>query len=87
MKKEKKTLHDHFVISQNLLFIGCAVMLSAIAFQHTDFFWIPWALGFLIMIASAFYSAKFFRCPHCDTKLDPRRKVPHFCPNCGRKLD
>ena len=86
MKKEEKTLQDHFVVSQNLLFIGFAVMLSAILFQHTDFFWIPWGLGFLIMIASVFYSAKFFRCPHCDTKLDPRRKVPHFCPNCGKKL-
>ena len=87
MKKEEKTLHDHLIICHNLLFIGGAVMLSAILFQRTALCWIAWSLGFLIMIASVFYSAKFFRCPHCDTKLDPRRKVSHFCPNCGRKLD
>ena len=86
MKKEEKTLQDHFVVSQNLLFIGFAVMLSAILFQHASFYWIPWVLGFLIMIASVVYSSRYFRCPHCDTKLDPRRKVPNFCPHCGKKL-
>lgn len=86
MKKDQKTLQDHFIVSQNLIWIGGVIMLSSILFQHTSFFWIPWILGFLIMIASVVYSARYFKCPHCGTKLDPRRKVPNYCLNCGKSL-
>ena len=86
MKKEEKTLQDHFIVTQNLLFTGGMVMLSAILFQYSDFFWIPWVLGFLVMIASVLYANRYFKCPHCDAKLDFRQKVPNFCPNCGEKL-
>ena len=86
MKKDGKTLHDHYIVIQNLLFIGLVVMLSAILFQHTKFFWILWALGLLIMLTSVLYANRYFKCPHCGTKLDPRRKVPNFCPNCGKEL-
>ena len=84
---KKKTLHEHHVISQNLLFIGAAVMLSAIFFQHSSFFWIPWAIGFLIMIAGAIYRSKYCKCPHCGSKEFPRGNVPKFCPNCGKELN
>ena len=87
MNNKSKSLHDHFIVTQNLLFIGAGVMLSAIVFQHTAFVTILFVLGFLMMIASILYSAKYYKCPHCGTKLDPRRKVPHFCPNCGKKLN
>ena len=86
MKKDQKTLQDHFIVSQNLIWIGGVIMLSSILIQHTSLFWIPWILGFLIMIASVVYSARYFKCPHCGTKLDPRRKVPNYCPNCGKSL-
>lgn len=86
MEKEAKTLNDHFAVSQRLLIIGFAIMLSAILFQHTGLYWVPWVVGFLVMIASVVYAAKHFRCPYCESKLDPRRKVPNYCPNCGEKL-
>ena len=83
---KKKSLQEHFVVTQNLMFAGFLVMLAAILFQHTDFEIILLGLGFLIMLASVFYASKYFKCPHCETKLDPRRKVPNFCPNCGKEL-
>lgn len=82
-----KNLHDHYIATQSLFFIGFIIMLSAILFQNTDFFWIPWVLGFLIMIACVLYAIKYLKCPHCGAKLDPRRKVPNFCPNCGKELN
>lgn len=86
MEKEKKTLNDHYAVSQKLLLIGFAIMLSAIFFQYTAFLWVPGLLGFLVMISSVVYSSRYFRCPHCDSKLDPRRKAPNYCPNCGKEL-
>lgn len=83
--KEKKTLHDHLRIIENLFFIGFIVMLSAIFFQNT-FMLIPYILGALIMVAGALYTSKFFKCPHCGGKLILRMKVPNFCPHCGEKL-
>lgn len=86
MKKEEKTLHDHFVVIENLLLIGFLIMLSAVLFQDSTFVWILWVLGFLIASSSILYANKYYRCPHCKTKLDARRKVPNFCPNCGKEL-
>lgn len=86
MKKDEKNLYDHFVVSQNLMFAGFAAILSAILFQSTDFVWFLFGLGFLLMLASIFYATKYYKCPHCGTKLDPRRKVPNFCPHCGKNL-
>ena len=86
MQKEEKSLHDHFVVIKSLLLIGFFVMLSAVFFQDSAFAWILWILGFLIMVASIFYALKYYRCPHCRSKLDARRKVPNFCPDCGKEL-
>ena len=85
--KPEKSLHDHYIATQNLLFTGLVIMLSAILFQNTNFFWILWVLGLLIMVSSILYAFKHYKCPHCGTKLDPRRKVPNFCPNCGKELN
>ena len=86
MEDNKKSLHDHFVVTQNLMFAGLVIMLSAILFQSTVFVWVLWGLGLLIMMTSVLYAAKYLKCPHCETKLDLRRKVPNFCPNCGKNL-
>ena len=87
MEKKEKSLHDHFVVIQNLLVVGLVIMLSSVLFPHTDFYWILLVIGSLVMIASVVYASKHFKCPHCWTKLDPRRKVPNFCPNCGKELN
>ena len=87
MEKEEKNLQSHLVTIQNLLFIGAIVMIVALLLPNTAFFWIVGILGFLMMIASILYSARYYKCPHCKTKLDPRRKVPNFCPNCGKELN
>ena len=84
--KPEKSLHDHYIAAQNLLFAGLVIMLSAILFQNTNFFWLLWFLGLLIMVSSVLYASKHYQCPHCGTKLDPRRKVPNFCPDCGKEL-
>ena len=87
MKKEKRTLHDHHRIFQSLMFVGVAVMLSAILFQHSRFFWIPWSTGFLIMIVSVIYRSKYYKCPHCGNNALPRGKLPRFCPECAEPLE
>lgn len=86
MEKDKKTLHDHFIVIQNLLFIGIAVMLSTLLFQSSLFSLIPFILGLVLMLGSVLYATRYFKCPHCKAQLDPRRKVPNFCPNCGKEL-
>lgn len=86
MKKEEKTLYDHFVIIENLFFIGFIVILISIFTQGGAFFWIQYVVGFLIMVAGVLYANKHFKCPHCGTKLSFRMKVPNYCPNCGKKL-
>jgi len=87
MKKEGKTLHDHFIVIQNLLFIGTIILLSTLLFQDALFSLIPFILGLVLMLGSVAYAYRYFKCPHCGTKLDPRRKVPNFCPNCGEELN
>jgi len=62
-------------------------MIFALVFTNTVFFWIVAILGFLMMIASILYATKYYRCPHCGTQLDPRGRVPNFCPNCGKELN
>lgn len=86
MKKEERSLHDHHRIFKNLMFVGVVVMLSAVLFQHSHFFWIPWCAGFLIMIGSVVYRSKYCKCPHCGSNALPRGKLPRFCPECGEPL-
>lgn len=86
MIKNEKTLHDHLIISRNMLFVGCVVMLSAIFFQSSALFWLPWGLGFFIMIAGVLYRSKFYKCPHCGCKEISMRRVPKYCPDCGKEL-
>ena len=86
MEKEKKTLHDHYAIIERLFLIGFIIMLLPILFQNDLWTWILMFLGFGIMVAAALYAKRHFRCPHCETTLNVRTKVPNYCPNCGEKL-
>lgn len=86
MKKEEKTLHDHYAVIERLFWIGFVIMLIPTLFQNDLWTWILMLLGFGIVVAACIYQNKHFKCPHCDSKLDPRRKVPNYCPNCGKSL-
>lgn len=86
MEKETKTLHTHLAVIEKLFVVGCAIMLLTILIQNVLWSWIIRFLGFGIMVIGVLYSDKHFKCPHCGSKLDPRRNVPNCCPNCGEKL-
>ena len=87
MKKEEKTLHDHFNIVQNLIFIGFAIMvIPAIIPMNALWTGILMFLGFGIMAAACIYQNKYYKCPHCGSKLNVRG-IPKYCPECGQKLD
>jgi len=86
MRNEEKTLRSHYIIIRHLFFIGIFVMLSTVFFVTNRFFWIPFVLGYLLMVSGALYQHKYFKCPHCGAKLTTRMKMPNFCPNCGKKL-
>ena len=85
MKKEK-TLQEHFVVFENLLFIGLVAMVASTLFKDTILFWILFAVGFLIMMAACVYHWKYYKCPHCGGRLNVRG-VPKFCPDCGGKIE
>lgn len=85
VNKDEKTLHDRFVVFQNLLFVGIVVILASLLFQNTVLFWIIWGLGLLIAVAAIVYRNKYFKCPHCGSKLDVRG-VPKYCPDCRKEL-
>lgn len=86
MEKEEKTLQEHLVIIEWLFLIGFGIMLLPALIQSDLWTWILMFSGLGIMVAGVLYSGKYFRCPHCGSKLDPRRKVPNYCPDCGKKL-
>ena len=85
MDKKEKTLREHFVVFENLLFIGVAVILASLLFQNSVVFWILWGLGLLIAVSAGVYRNKYFKCPHCGGKLNVRG-MPKHCPDCGKKL-
>ena len=87
MKKEEKTLQDHLVLIEWLFLIGFVIMILPVFFTSDLWTGIFLFLGFGIMVAACIYSNKYFKCPYCEAKLDPRTKVPHFCPNCGKELN
>ena len=86
MKKNEKTLHDHFRVTENLIFIGFIIMLIPALF-HLSTLWtgILMFLGFGIMAAACIYRNKYYKCPHCGGKLNVRG-IPKYCPDCGREL-
>ena len=86
MNKDDRTLHDHFVVFENLLFVSIVVIVASLLFQNTILFWILWLLGLLIAVAAIVYRGKYVRCPHCGSKLNVRG-VPKYCPDCGKELD
>lgn len=86
MKKEK-TIHDHFNIIQNLIFSGFIIMiLPALISMSALWTGILMFLGFGVMAAACIYHNKYYKCPHCGSKLNVRG-IPKYCPNCGKKLE
>lgn len=85
MDKKEKTLHEHFVVIENLLFTGIALILASLLFQDTVLFWIIWGLGLLIAVSGGVYRSIYFKCPHCGGKLNVRG-MPKYCPDCGKEL-
>ena len=84
--KQEKTLHHHFNIVQNLIFIGFAIMvIPAIIRINAIWTGILMFLGFGIMAAACIYQNKYYKCPHCGSKLNVRG-IPKYCPDCGKKL-
>ena len=48
-------------------------------------------IGLLVIAVAAMMTATtilstYYRCPHCDTKLEPWGKMQKTCPKCGKKL-
>lgn len=86
MKKEGKTLHDHFRIMQNLIFTGFIIMIIPALISMSGLWTgILMSLGFCVMAAACVYQHKYYKCPHCGSRLNVRG-VPNYCPDCGKKL-
>ena len=85
METKEKTLHDHFAVIEKMLLTGFAVMLLPIFFESDLWTGILMFLGFGIMVCACIYRNKYFRCPHCGSRLNVRG-VPAYCPDCGEKL-
>jgi len=86
MDKKKKTLHDRFVVIQNLMFIGLGIMVLGALIDTGVWTWILMTIGLLFTVAGCVYHFKFFRCPHCG-QIPYTRGLPKFCPNCGKELE
>lgn len=86
MKNSEKTLHEHFVVIENLFFVGFVIMMIPVLFQDALWTGILMFLGFAFMAAACIYRAKHFKCPHCDSRLGGVRGVPKYCPDCGKEL-
>ena len=85
MKKEK-TLQEHYIVMQNLLFLGVGIMVFAAILGKSLFSWILLIAGLLLSVGACIYQAKFYKCPHCGGKLNVRG-MPKFCPDCGKSLE
>ena len=86
MEKRKKTLHEHFVVIQNLMFIGLGIMVFGAVIDTGVWTWILMTVGLLIAVAGCVYYCKFVRCPHCG-QIPNSRGLPKFCPHCGKELE
>lgn len=85
MEKKEKSLHEHLAVIERMFFIGFVIMMLPVFFQNDLWTGILMFLGFGIMAAACIYRNKYFKCPHCDSKLHIR-SVPRYCPDCGGKL-
>ena len=49
---------------------------------------IKWLLvpGGAVFMVGIFQTLLFFRCPHCYGHWDIRRRIPHYCPECGELI-
>lgn len=44
-------------------------------------------LGGVVFLLTTIQLTKFYVCPHCGQRLDPRQPHAKYCPHCGRELD
>ena len=86
MEKQKKTLHEHFIMIQNLFFIGLGIMVFGAVIDTGIWTWILMAVGLLVAVAGCVYHYKYWKCPHCGNRLNVRG-VPKYCPDCGKELE
>ena len=83
--KKKKTLQEHFVVFENLIFFGIVLFFLARFFSEADYWWVFWLISLGCWIAAEVYRRKFIKCPHCGSRHIVAKC--QFCPNCGKKLD
>lgn len=64
------------------------VALSGLIFQDTYLRSPIFILVVGLLYAIIYVAAKYLKCPHCDSGIDPRlsRQATH-CPFCGEKLE
>ena len=64
------------------------VALSGLIFQDTYLRAPIFILVVGLLYALIYVAAKYLKCPHCDSGIDPRlsRQATH-CPFCGEKLE
>ena len=83
--KKHHSLQEHHDILQLLLLIGLGLILFSRLASGVGF-WLLFLLGLVVSVAAIYYRNKYYKCPHCSTKLTPLRKLPAFCPECGKDL-
>ena len=64
------------------------VVLSGLIFQDTFLMAPIFILVVGLLYALIYVAAKYLKCPHCDSGIDPilSRQATH-CPFCGEKLE
>ena len=85
MQNEEKNLHYHYAVIERLFWIGFIIMVIPVFFTSDLWTGIFLFVGFGVMVAAVIYRNKFFKCPHCDSRLNVRG-VPKHCPECGEPL-
>lgn len=82
---KQHVLQEHHDMLQLLLLIGLGMILISLLASGVGF-WLLFLLGLVVSVAAIYYRNKYYKCPHCSTKLNPLLKLPEFCPECGKDL-
>ena len=74
--------------SVGLALSGVVILLACQLFEEANWvFWLFIGLGIAQVIAAIVISIVYIRCPACGSHFFHHRGVPHFCPDCGEKVD
>lgn len=85
--KKAKTLREHAIMVENLLFIGIVLLILSKYLSESALFWPLFLSGIGTVTAGSIYQKKHHICPDCGQLLPIYRKGIRFCPNCGRCLE